>query len=245
VRLRYVATAADLGVPDLLILPGTKATLADLAWLRETGLGAAVLRLAAAGTPILGICGGYQMLGHRLADPDGVEGAPSEVGGLGLLDVATVFQADKATHHAAGRVLAHAGLFGAAAGLPIAGYEIHLGRTVGAAAPFARLGPAPAPATVAPGAASPPAAGPGRPSAADGAVSPDGLVAGTYLHGLFGNDGVRRALLQALARRRGIHLPISAPPGPDSYDRLADTLAASVDLKRLFALAGLPLLEKV
>ncbi len=219
VRLRYVGSVHELGVPDLLVLPGTKSTLADLAWLRGSGLGAALLRLSAAGVPVLGLCGGFQILGRRLADPDGAEGEPAEALGLGLLDVATVFTADKATREVTGEVLAQQGFFGCLGGFALRGYEIHLGRTSGAVAPFARLGQ---------GA-----------SWLDGAVGQDGLVAGTYLHGLFHNEGVRRALLAALARRRGIPLALGAARHEDPYDRLADAVAASVDLPRLYALCGL------
>jgi adenosylcobyric acid synthase len=268
VRVRYVRAPAELGVPDLLILPGTKSTLADLAWLRVTGLGTAILRLAAAGAPILGICGGYQILGAHLADPDGLDGPPSAAPGLGLLDVTTVFAGDKATRPVRGTVLAAAGFFACLAGQAVTGYEIHLGRTTGAAAPFARIGPpgppilggegpGPAPATglpptlgggggpsgieepgTAPVTVLPPGLGGG--GGADGAISADGLVAGTYVHGLLHNAGLRRALLAALAQRRGILWQGGDAPPEDPYDRLADALAASLDLPRLYALCGLP-----
>ncbi|HZR98350.1 MAG TPA: cobyric acid synthase [Chloroflexota bacterium] len=251
VRLQYVRAPADLGVPDLVILPGSKSTLADLAWLRASGLGAALLRLHAAGVPILGICGGFQMLGTSLADPDGVEGEPGERAGLGLLPARTVFVADKSTRQVCGEVAVETGVFGCLAGLSLSGYEIHLGRTTVAAPPFARVGPTPpAPLPLREGGASaagrlPPPfpdreGGPGGLGLTpDGAVSPDGLVAGTYVHGLFHNDAIRRRLVGALARRRGIVLRNGAPHA-DPYDRLADAVAAHVDLARLFALCRLP-----
>ncbi|HEY7063920.1 MAG TPA: cobyric acid synthase [Chloroflexota bacterium] len=221
VRVRYVGTPATLGVPDLVVVPGSKSTLADLAWLRAGGLGAALLRLSAAGVPLLGICGGFQMLGTRLADPEGVEGEPGEAAGLGLLDAATVFAPDKATRQVRGQVIASQGFFGCLAGLPLDGYEIHVGRSAGSAPPFARLSGVP-----------------------DGAVSADGLVAGTYLHGLLHNEPVRRGLLGSLARRRGIAPPAGVVPD-DPYDRLADAVAAHVDLDRLFALCRLPFAGRV
>jgi len=221
VRLRYVARPQELGVPDLVVIPGTKSTLADLAWLRTCGFGTALLRLAAAGTPVFGICGGYQMLGTRLADPDGVEGAVGAAPGLSLLDVETVFAADKATREVVGQAAAHAGFFGFAAQLALTGYEIHVGRTTGTTAPFAHIG-----------------------NRVDGAVSPDGLVAGTYLHGLFHNVAVRQALLGALAERRGVAWTPANQGGVDPYDCLADTVAAHVDLDRLYAMCGLPIAEK-
>jgi adenosylcobyric acid synthase len=169
VHVRYVQAAADLGVPDLAILPGSKSTLADLAWLRATGLGAALLRLAAAGVPMLGICGGYQMLGRRIADPDGIEGPPGADEGLGLLDIETVMVPDKR--------LTTVRAVHAATGHPFDGYEIHIGRSDGPdrARPFAYVD--------------------GEP---EGATSADGRVAGSYLHGMFRDDAFRAAWLAGL-----------------------------------------------
>jgi adenosylcobyric acid synthase len=250
VRLRYIERPAALGVPDLVVLPGSKSTLADLAWLRATGLGPAVLRLAAAGVPVLGICGGFQLLGQRLCDPEGLDGAPGEAAGLGLLAVETVFRGRKTTRQVTGRVVARGdGVFGALHGQLFSGYEIHVGRTASALPPFALLDSGCAPPREGRGEAPHAwasseggAAWSGRDSGAmpDGAVAPDGLVAGTYVHGLFHNDGLRRALLGALAARRGVRLPAAAAPLADPFDRLADAVAASVDLRRLYALCGLP-----
>jgi len=253
VRLRYVAAPDELGVPDLLILPGSKSTLADLAWLRVSGLGAALLRLSAAGVPILGICGGFQMLGTELDDPDGVEAEAGARAGLGLLAVRTVFAADKATRQVRGEISAADGFFGRLAGLPLDGYEIHLGRTTSALRAFARIRPTPpaplplweggADGDEKAGVAPRVLPGEGRPGDAgllpDGAVSLDGLVAGTYVHGLFHNDAIRTTLVGALARRRGIVLR-GAARAEDPYDRLADAVAAHVDLARVFALCRVP-----
>jgi adenosylcobyric acid synthase len=124
----FAASPADLADADLIVLPGTRSTIADLAWLRSRGLDAAILAHVRRGRPLLGICGGFQMLGRVIADPDGVEGpAGAEVDGLGLLDVRTDFAAEKTLR------LPH----GTALGVPASGYEIHHGRiTVGAAEPF-------------------------------------------------------------------------------------------------------------
>jgi len=217
VRLRYVARSADLGAPDLIVLPGTKATIDDLAVLRHSGLADAILQRHAAGTPILGVCGGYQMLGRVLRDPLGVEAAPgSEAPGLGLLPLVTTFAAEKTTRLAAGRVAAPRGPWAAARGLPVTGYEIHMGET------------APAPGAV------PPAPllsldGPGGPRP-DGAVSADGLVAGTYLHGLFTADGLRHALLAALGRDRAT---VHRVDPEREFDRLAQHVRAHLDLDRV------------
>ena len=131
VGVRYVASPAGLGRPDAVILPGTKSTMADLAWLRENGLAARIGELAAKGTAIVGICGGYQMLGRAVRDPSGVESPQGEAAGLGLLPVETTFTTAKETHQARARVLDGPGWLAALAGEEVNGYEIHMGRTQG------------------------------------------------------------------------------------------------------------------
>ena len=123
--MRYVQRTRQLGAPDLVILPGTKNTMDDLRWLRESGLEAAVLRLSAAGTPVLGVCGGYQMLGEQLCDPAGEEsGTPCTLRGLGLLPTTTVFGTEKHLTQTAACVTTEP-----FAGAKLTGYEIHAGRT--------------------------------------------------------------------------------------------------------------------
>ncbi len=218
VRVRWVETAADLGTPDLVVIPGTKATVADLEWVRAQGLDRAVEARAAAGAHVLGICGGYQMLGDRLVDHEGIEAAPgTTVPGLGLLPVTTAFEAAKATRRVSGVMRPAPGAWGASAGEPVRGYEIHMGQTEPTgveAAPLVDIE--------------------GR---VDGCVSADGRVAGTYLHGLLHNDGLRRALLAALGR------PSDAAPAPDAeaareaaFDRLAATVRDAVDIPRIRAM---------
>ena len=126
VGLRYTDRPEDLGRPDLVILPGTKSTLADLDWLRRRWLDRAVLALAAAGTPVAGICGGYQMLGQRVDDPEGAEGGGSQEG-LGLLPVATRFSREKTRTRRRAAFPACTGLFAPLEGCPLEGYEIHMG----------------------------------------------------------------------------------------------------------------------
>lgn len=130
VGLRYVDRAEELGRPDLVILPGTKSTLADLRWLRQSGLEAAILKLASRGTPVMGICGGYQMLGRKLSDPLGVEGGGS-LDGMGLLDTTTVFSPEKTTTRTACSFPECGGLFAPLSGCPLEGYEIHMGQSEG------------------------------------------------------------------------------------------------------------------
>jgi adenosylcobyric acid synthase len=129
VRVRYVASVAALGHPDAVIIPGTKSTMADLAWLRRRGLASALGDLANAGTPIVGLCGGYQMLGEVIYDPAHIESERDELAGLGLLPVRTNFAVEKATHRARARILAAPGWMAPLQGETLTGYEIHMGQT--------------------------------------------------------------------------------------------------------------------
>ncbi len=232
VRLRYVAAAADLGRPDLVILPGSKTTIPDLAWLEAQGLAGAIRERRRAGTAIVGICGGYQMLGTRLYDPEGVESTIPESAGLGLLPLTTVFVGTKETHRIQGEVAAGSGLLAGADGTPIRGYEIHMGRTAGEGVtfPFRIRDRSDGTVTAA--------------TAYDGAMDGSGQVLGTYIHGLFHNGGLRRAMLAELARRKGVALPSSAGEGAvgemdAEFDKLADWVRASLDLNRIYAMTGL------
>jgi adenosylcobyric acid synthase len=157
------------GDAGLVVIPGSKATMADLAFLRAEGWDIDIAAHRRRGGRVIGLCGGYQMLGRRISDPEGAEGRDGAVDGLGLLDVETVMGGDKITVPVAGRHCA--------SGEAVTGYEIHLGRTSGpdCARPFLDLD--------------------GRP---DGAQSADGRVTGTYVHGLFASDGFRRAFLAGL-----------------------------------------------
>ncbi|MHB0934773.1 MAG: cobyric acid synthase [Armatimonadota bacterium] len=211
VTVRYAVTPAELAGADAVILPGTKSTMTDLRWLRESGMADVLLAQVQAGIPLIGICGGYQMLGQRITDPLGTESPLGEVSGLGLLAVETEFAGDKRTVRAAGQ-LTGAGL--AEAGTLVSGYEIHMGRTMRApgAAPLLRLNDAQ------------------DNEQYDGAASPDGLVCGTYLHGIFDTPSLRRAWLNRLRARKGLPaLPVATNRQAD-IDRLADHVAAYVDL---------------
>jgi adenosylcobyric acid synthase len=160
--------AALPGDADLIILPGSKSTIADLAALRDAGFDTDIAAHIRRGGRVLGLCGGYQMLGRRIADPDGIEGPAGSVAGLGLLNVETVLSGEKRLSAVSGR----------AEGIPFSGYEMHMGRTEGPdrARPFAQL----------------------EPGGAEGATSPDGRVTGTYVHGLFADDRQRSAWLTRL-----------------------------------------------
>ena len=130
VSLRYVERVTDLHSPDMILIPGTKSTIADLKWLRQSGLEAAVLKAASAGTLVFGICGGYQMLGRTVSDPDQVEAAgTTEIQGLGLLDMDTVFQGEKVQTQVSGTFDGVTGLLSGLNGMEYTGYEIHMGRS--------------------------------------------------------------------------------------------------------------------
>ena len=210
IGVRYVNQTDRLGTPDLLILPGTKNTMGDLNWLRESGLADEILRLHQAGTPILGVCGGYQMLGKTLADPDGVE-LRGSLPGLGLLDAETVFTGDKTRTRKRGVCLS-----GPLAGAALTGYEIHMGKTETNAAPFCRFSD----------------------GGTDGAV--DGSVWGTYLHGLFDSGEAVEKLAAYLAERKGIAIPgvkieTRSAYRDRQYDLLADAVRQSLDMGRIYS----------
>jgi adenosylcobyric acid synthase len=210
VELAFIRPGNPLpGDAALVILPGSKATLADLVGLRREGWDIDIIAHRRRGGHVLGICGGYQMLGHSIADPAGREGAAGSSPGLGFLDIETVLGEAKRLDLAIG--------VGLAAGVPLSGYRMHLGVTTGAglARPMLRLG-----------------------DEFDGAVSPDGRVAGCYLHGLFTSDDFRRDFL----------LRLGATPSPlvyeasidETLDRLADHLEACLDLDAILAAARPP-----
>ena len=217
VRVRFVQTPEALGRPHAVILPGTKYTLADLAWLRATGLAAAVTGLNEAGTAVVGICGGYQMLGQSIDDPHGVESG-GEAAGLGLLPVQVTFEGAKVTRQAEARL--RVPLPWLAEGERLTGYEIHAGRA-GTAAPLLEIVRS------------------GGEVAYDGASSEDGRTWGTHLHGIFHNDAFRRAWLTSLGwQYAGPALSYLARKAT-GYDRLADALEAALDMEQLDAIIGL------
>ena len=218
VCVRYVQSPRELGRPHAVILPGTKSTIADLEWLRGVGLADAIRNLAIKGIAIVGVCGGYQMLGRWLRDPDGVESATAEAAGLALLPVETTFVGEKATFRVRARVLGGPGWLTAAAEQGAEGYEIHCGRSAGGR-PWLEI-------TRRNGEAV---------SVNDGAVSDDGRVWGCYLHGLFANAGLRRAWLDGL-RREAAPAVITAPSPDESLGRLADAVEAALDMQRLEAI---------
>ncbi|MEO7360965.1 MAG: cobyric acid synthase [Gemmatimonadaceae bacterium] len=232
VRVRFVASPHDLGTPDLIIVPGTKSTRADLAWLRERGLAQAVIDHRAHGTPILGICGGFQMLGAQIVDILGVE-LQGESVGLGLLPIRTTFDREKITRRVTARATGSHALWrddddALGASHELTGYEIHMGRTevldvaeMGSPPFFMRIGSTDVP---------------------EGLTSLDGLVVGTYMHGLLENRALRQALLNTLAARKGVVLPSSGKglSVDQAVEALAASVAANMDMAAVYNMLGLP-----
>ena len=190
---------------DVVVLLGTKSTLGELAFLRSEGWDHDVIAHARSGGRVIGLCGGYQMLGRRVRDPDGVDGPAGEAPGLGLLDVETVMGGEKSVQPVAGTC--------ARSGVALSGYEIHMGSTTGldTARPFAYL-----------------AGGP------DGAVNVDGRVEGSYVHGLFAGDGFRARWLEGV-RGGASSAFAYEPALEQALDELADGLEAALDVDALFA----------
>lgn len=210
-RLRYVASAQELGNPSAVILPGTKSTIADLEWLRESGLAQAICDYAANGGHVVGICGGYQMLGKRLHDPQHIESDATSANGLGLLPVHTHFLAQKTTTRTRAVITGGAGWLAPLKGWELQGYEIHMGETNGGASLLAI---------------------PAR-HGLDGAFSTDGNVWGCYLHGLFNNDDFRHAWLRSLGWAGTDALPSEALLLNRSLDALADAVETALNMDLL------------
>lgn len=230
VSVRYVTNVRELGNPDAVILPGTKSTIADLMWLRESGLEARILRLASKGTVVFGICGGYQMLGKSISDPEGAETSAlpdyaHRIRGMGLLDTETVFHKNKTMTQEEGT----AGKF-VKGPLPtelaeshVCGYEIHMGQT--------------RPVTVTEN-ESP------LESGKNAWEVKKQQVFGTYLHGIFDNTSFRRAFLTFLGKKKGIQIDLDKNENSvtykdyreEQYRHLAKEVRKHLDMKQIYAI---------
>ena len=221
VSLRYVKHTSDLKTPDVIILPGTKNTMEDLLWLRESGMEALILKAASRGALIFGICGGYQMLGETLSDPYGVE-AGGSMRGMGLLPMDTVFAQKKTRTQVTGRFLELSGDYDTLSGVEFTGYEIHMGDSV-------RRGQAKSCTSVLDGVTGE--------EKTEGTFT--GNVCGTYVHGIFDKEETALALVQAAGKKKGVD--VSRMEGVDfaafkeqQYDILAAELRKHLDMKKIY-----------
>lgn len=209
VSVRYVTKPEQLGQPDLIILPGTKSTISDMKWLRSSGLEAALKKAASAGMLIFGICGGYQLLGNSISDPERTEGG-GEIRGLELLPAKTVFTAEKRRTRTSGRFGNVTGGFSFLSGAEFSGYEIHMGRTETSGEPLLSTG--------------------------DGAFS--GNVCGCYIHGVFDSGDVSGRLVNELFRRKGLEYSGGVTDRraykQAQYDLLADSVRESLDMELVY-----------
>ncbi|MFJ8069776.1 cobyric acid synthase [Peribacillus sp. NPDC096447] len=215
VGVRLVSSVHELGNPDLLILPGTKNTMEDLEWLKRMGLDRAINELRKQGTMIFGICGGFQMLGTKLFDPDAVEGDGENAEGLSLLPVETIFQAEKKTVQMEG--VLSAGIMEGQMNLN--GFEIHLGRTTlkSQVRPFLLL----------------------KDGREDGAITNDNKVMGTYLHGIFHNRLFTRLLVNQIRRDKGLeevkeNVQSDSERREEAYNLLASHLEENIDMDTIY-----------
>ena len=245
VSLRYVDRVEKLHDPDMIILPGTKSTIADLLWLRQSGLEAAIIKAASAGTLVFGVCGGFQMLGRSVADPDGTEAAGiTETYGLGLLDMDTVFVGEKVQTRTEGEFENIEGMLSVLNGLGYEGYEIHMGRSREESEGQARQGIEGEPFEDAAGKADASQNSVKNWHYGSGAIQGKENVYGSYVHGVFDANSITDAILRVLCERKG------ADPGElqsfdrnaykeQQYDLLADTLRESLDMDLIYRILGL------
>ncbi|MDE7278811.1 MAG: cobyric acid synthase CobQ, partial [Oscillospiraceae bacterium] len=212
VSVRYIEKCSEFGNPDMIIIPGSKSVISDMKWLRESGIEAAVKRNAFGGTPIFGICGGYQMLGKLISDPYSSESG-GEILGIGLLDMKTVFRTEKTRTRVSGIVTSDGGDFPALCGAHADGYEIHMGETVGIEKPLLKLSD-------------------GR---TDGAYKNN--IYGSYLHGFFDSEEVVGVIINAISERKGIaaEKTINRSEYKErQYDLLADGVRKSIDMQKIY-----------
>ena len=212
---RYVQSAEELHSPDMVIIPGTKSTMDDLLWMRQNGIESAIQKLASSRTPVLGVCGGYQMMGEKLSDPYHIEGDIEEMHGMGLLPTETTFTDTKTRTRFTADVKAKD-----FEGAKLDGYEIHMGESIVKGDPFLTL----------------------ENGKDDGCAC--GTNFGTYLHGLFDTGELTEKLVKYLCDRKGIEYSEAAPISHSAYvekqyDILADGVRAAMDFDKIYKIMGL------
>ena len=222
VSVRYIDSPAEIGSADAVILPGTKSTISDLKWLAEQGLFTAIIDYGLAGGAVVGICGGYQMLGRLIQDPDRVESDREVIVGLSLLPTETIFQPVKASHQVEALVAGGEGWMSSLQGSSLTGYEIHMGETrLIQAVPWLEINSRSGEGVL----------------VGDGAFESGGRVWGCYLHGLFENADLRRAWLTSLGWERPEQIIENSLQ--QSFDELADHLEAHLNVDLLNQIIGL------
>ncbi len=220
-NVRYITNLSQLGSPDLIIIPGSKSTVADLQFLRDTGLANETVRMNKSGTPVMGICGGYQILGRRLDDPYGVESPESSTRGLQLLDMVTAFNRKKTTTQVKGMVSTGRGILSEASGKEIEGYEIHMGESI------ENNEDSPVQILHTPD---------GKAGYSDGSINADGTVLGTYIHGIFNKDAFRAGFLASLRKyhRMPAREAYNIEAKEREYDKLADLVRDNLDMQLIY-----------
>ena len=216
IQLRYVDFVELLGKPEAIILPGTKSTVNDLIWLHTSGLDQAINAHAQAGGAVVGICGGYQMLGKRIYDPAKVESLEETVNGLGLLPIETTFVREKATFRVQATIRKATGWLTALEGQCIRGYEIHMGHTRGESHWLEITERNDIISTQ-----------------LDGAQSSNGNIWGCYIHGLFANRNLRHSWLSSLGWQKTCDSESQTDPFAASLTYLTDTVESALDMRKL------------
>ncbi len=212
--VRYVRSVSDLGNPDLIIIPGTKNTMSDLLWMRQCGLEAKILKMNSNGTPVIGICGGYQMMGKTISDPEGLEHG-GDIRGMGLLNTSTVFEKQKTRTRVTGTVNKISGYFENLTGAKFAGYEIHNGESDNEGSELLDLDN----------------------KVRDGSYN--GKSLGCYVHGIFDEGDFSEKLMDILLAEKGVDKETTlnmtfADYKEKQYDSLADGLRENLDIDKIY-----------
>lgn len=213
VSVSYVTKPSEISEADMIIIPGTKSTISDMKWLRESGIEAAVIRAAEKGVPVFGICGGYQMLGKIISDPDNTEGG-GEIRGMSLLPCTTVFHSEKTRTQISGVMGTLTGPLAALSGKSFSGYEIHMGRTDVEGNCLSRF----------------------ENGIYDGCNVKN--IYGSYVHGLFDSTEISREIVMALFKAKGLTYGGKAMSRQEyketQYKLLADSVRANIDMKLIY-----------
>ncbi len=222
VRLRYVREAEEFGNPDLVILPGSKVTIADMDYVRQSGIESRIRNHIWNGRALIGVCGGMQMLGRSIHDPDGIESDRRMAEGLGVLDIETRFIGEKLTTRTAGKIVGNEGLLAGARGMSVSGYEIHVGVTESDQGASSVMETADGGAVI-------------------GYADRTGRALGTYVHDLFKNEAFAERVVANVARMKGLDRPSESEPFSQEaeFDKLAAHLRKHLDMNRVYEAMGL------